>query len=366
MSYIIQKGEILCFSSLDEFPPTAKTEREYFARVNVKSNITIPLSTNGSIQYVLTVGALRKEKIWHPQHVARLRLIGEILVNALDRKRREEELQRTLEEINQLKEQAEAENIYLRESLTPESNPDEIVGRSPAMQKVLAQIKKVAPTNATILIEGETGVGKEVVARLIHKLSDRKSGVMVIVNCAALPAPLIESELFGRESGAYTGALSKQIGRFELANSSTILLDEIGELSLELQTKLLRVRWKQTVILKPGEVATTPVDQAFLEKVLAIAEKNLGDEKFSIEAFAYQVGMSRSQLHRKLHALTNQSASLFLRSVRLQRAAQMLKQHAGTVAEITYRVGFSSQAYFTRCFREQFGCSPMEYASRVD
>lgn len=124
----------------------------------------------------------------------------------------------------------------------------------------------------------------------------------------------------------------------------------------------LRERWKQTVVLRPSEIAVTPVDQAFLEKVLAVAEKNLGTEEFSIEEFAEQVGMSRSQLHRKLHALTHQSASLFLRSVRLQRAAELLRRHAGTVAEIAYQVGFSSQAYFTRCFQEQFGCSPKEYA----
>ncbi|MCG3155551.1 MAG: Sensor histidine kinase RcsC [bacterium] len=128
----------------------------------------------------------------------------------------------------------------------------------------------------------------------------------------------------------------------------------------------LRERWKRAVVLKPGEIATTPLDQAFLEKALAVAEKNLEDEEFSIEEFAEQVGMSRSQLHRKLHALTNQSASLFLRSVRLQRAAELLCRHAGTVAEIAYQVGFSSQAYFTRCFHEHFGCSPKEYAQKTD
>lgn len=273
MSHRLQKGEILCFSSLDEFPPAAKTEREYFSSIHVKSNITIPLSTRGSIQYVLTVGALREEKMWSPQHVARLRLIGEILVNAMDRKKHEEELYRKIEEINHLKKQAEAENIYLRESMTLECGSDEIVGQSPAIQKVLAQIKKVAPTNATILLEGETGVGKEVFARLIHKLSARKNRVMVVVNCAALPATLIESELFGRESGAYTGALSKQIGRFEIADGSTILLDEIGELSLELQTKLLRV-------LQEGEFERlgSPKKIKVDVRVIAATNRNLTEE----------------------------------------------------------------------------------------
>lgn len=237
----VLQGEIVCSSSLDEFPPEAGVDRDSLAALNMKSYIIVPLSIGGSVQYVLSAGALKLEKSWPPEMVSRLRLIGEILVNALDRKKREEELHRTLDEIHQLKEQAEAENIYLRESMSLECGSDEIVGQSPAIQKVLAQIKKVAPTDATILLEGETGVGKEVVARLIHKLSARKNRVMVVVNCAALPATLIESELFGRESGAYTGALSKQIGRFEIADGSTILLDEIGELSPELQTKLLRV-----------------------------------------------------------------------------------------------------------------------------
>lgn len=126
----------------------------------------------------------------------------------------------------------------------------------------------------------------------------------------------------------------------------------------------LREQWQRTMILKPSEIAGTPLDQAFLEKVLAVAEAHLDEEDFSIEDFARQVGMSRSQLHRKLHALTNQSASLFLRSVRLQRAAELLRQNTGTVGEIAYQVGFSSQAYFTRCFQEQFGCAPKEYAAK--
>jgi transcriptional regulator with GAF, ATPase, and Fis domain len=146
-----------------------------------------------------------------------------------------------LEEIRKLKEQVEAENLYLRESITTKYAYGEIVGHSPAIQKVLGQVQKVAPTDSTVLIEGETGVGKELVARAIHSLSARKNRLMVTVNCATLPAALIESELFGRESGAYTGALSRQIGRFEVADGSTIFLDEIGELPIELQTRLLRV-----------------------------------------------------------------------------------------------------------------------------
>lgn len=269
----ILSGETLCFSSLDEFPPEAKAERANFARFDLKSNITMPLSIGGTVQYIMTVGAIKEERTWPPEMVARLRLIGEILVNALDRKKREEKLHRTLEEIHQLKEQAEAENLYLRESITAEFGPGEVVGQSLAIRKVLAQVNKVAPTDSTVLIEGETGVGKELIARVIHNLSARKNRVMVTVNFATLPAALIESELFGRESGAYTGALSKQIGRFEIADGSTIFLDEIGELPPELQTKLLRV-------LQEGEFERlgSPREIKVNVRVIAATNRDLAEE----------------------------------------------------------------------------------------
>jgi formate hydrogenlyase transcriptional activator len=116
-----------------------------------------------------------------------------------------------------------------------------VTGQSPAIQKVLRLVAQVAPTGSSVLLRGETGTGKELVAQAIHRLSPRQSQLMIKVNCAALPSGLVESELFGREKGAYTGALTRQIGRFEVADGSTLFLDEIGELSLDLQAKLLRV-----------------------------------------------------------------------------------------------------------------------------
>ncbi|MGB7924594.1 MAG: ABC transporter substrate binding protein [Pyrinomonadaceae bacterium] len=150
-------------------------------------------------------------------------------------------LQRALEEVNQLKNQLHEENIYLREEIKLEHNFSEIVGHSDAIKYVLHKIEQVAPTDSTILIMGETGTGKELAARAIHSESLRASRPLVKVNCAALSASLIESELFGHEKGAFTGALSRKMGRFELADGATIFLDEIGELPLELQVKLLRV-----------------------------------------------------------------------------------------------------------------------------
>ena len=158
-----------------------------------------------------------------------------------ERKKAEESLREALEEVKQLKDQLHEENIYLKEEINLIHSHKDIVGNSEAIRTVLKQIEQVAPTDSTVLIQGETGTGKELLAHAIHNLSARKGRLMIKVNCAALPPTLIESELFGRERGAFTGALSKQIGRFELADASTIFLDEIDTLPLELQAKLLRV-----------------------------------------------------------------------------------------------------------------------------
>jgi len=144
-------------------------------------------------------------------------------------------------ELRNLRERLQAESEYLKEEIRIGGHFEEIVGQSAELKKIFQLIEQVSPTVSTVLITGETGTGKELVARAIHSLSPRKDQVMVKVDCSALPSSLIESELFGREKGAFTGALTKQIGRFELANGSTLFLDEIGELPLDLQAKLLRV-----------------------------------------------------------------------------------------------------------------------------
>ena len=158
-----------------------------------------------------------------------------------ERKRAEDSLQQAFHEIRTLRDQLYKENIALREEIDKASMFEEIVGESPALQVVLARLAKVAPSDATVLITGETGTGKELVARAIHKRSPRASRAFVAVNCAVIPASLISSELFGHEKGAFTGALQRRLGRFELAEGGTIFLDEIGELPAETQVALLRV-----------------------------------------------------------------------------------------------------------------------------
>ncbi|MFW2367194.1 MAG: sigma 54-interacting transcriptional regulator, partial [Desulforhopalus sp.] len=168
------------------------------------------------------------------------RMLG-ISADISNRKQLEVELKSNFEEIKALKEQVEQENHYLREELKVEKGFEHIIGQSKEFRTVLTSGRQVAPTDATVLLLGETGTGKGVVAHAIHKMSERRNKPFVNVNCAALPLNLIESELFGREKGAFTDAYTKQAGRFEVANQGTIFLDEIGEMSLETQTKLLRV-----------------------------------------------------------------------------------------------------------------------------
>ena len=169
--------------------------------------------------------------------------------------------------MEQEKARLEAQNVYLQEEIKGTHNFEELIGSSSTLKKVLKNVERVAPTDSTVLITGETGTGKELIARAIHNLSPRKNKPLVKVNCAAIPAGLIESELFGHEKGAFTGALTKKMGRFELADKGTIFLDEIGELPLDLQSKLLRV-------LQEGEFERVGGTQTFKVNVRVIAATN--------------------------------------------------------------------------------------------
>lgn len=164
-----------------------------------------------------------------------------MVMDITDRKQAEIELNRAYTEIKQLQAQLAAESAYLQQEIKLEHNFENIIGQSEALKYVLRRVEMVAAQDSTVILLGETGTGKELIARALHQLSSRSKRPLVKVNCAALPGELIENELFGREKGAFTGATTPQVGRFELANKSTLFLDEIGELPLELQAKLLRV-----------------------------------------------------------------------------------------------------------------------------
>jgi formate hydrogenlyase transcriptional activator len=182
----------------------------------------------------------------------------------------EVELQHANDELHQLKNQLEAENIYLQQELQLDEKSGEIVGQSDAIKYVLFKINQVAPTDTTVLIMGETGTGKELVARALHAASPRKDRPLIKLNCGALSPTLIESELFGHEKGAFTGAVGRKPGRFELANGGTIFLDEIGELPPELQVKLLRVI-QESEFERIGGNKTIKVDV----RIIAATNRNL-------------------------------------------------------------------------------------------
>jgi PAS domain S-box-containing protein len=200
----------------------------------LKSELRI-VEPDGNVRWILALGRAFTKTPGLPE-----RLMG-VSIDITARKEMEDRLRDQLNEIEQLKLKLEQENIFLRDEILLQHPHDEIVGRSAAMKKVLAQVEQVTGTEATVLLQGETGTGKELLARAIHRLSLRKDRPLVTVNCASLPPTLIETELFGRERGAYTGAMTRMAGRFELADRSTLFLDEIGELPLDLQAKLLRV-----------------------------------------------------------------------------------------------------------------------------
>jgi PAS domain S-box-containing protein len=183
------------------------------------------------------------------------------------------ELQTALSEIETMKDKLEAENIYFRQENKMKHKFENIIGQSDGLKYVLYRVQQVAPANTTILILGETGTGKELIAAAIHSMSPRKERPLITVNCAALPGNLIESELFGREKGAFTGADSRRVGRFEIANGSTICLDEIGELPLELQAKLLRVI-QHSEFERLGSSHTVKVDV----RIIATTNRNLEEE----------------------------------------------------------------------------------------
>jgi formate hydrogenlyase transcriptional activator len=237
----LRAGETLVIQDpADDLPPEAVGETEYIRRTGLRSHLSIPLRIGGRIVGAIAFSAFRETRNWPEDLIARVMLVGEVFAHAIARKREHEKLLAAMAEVRLLKDRLERENSYLKQA-SQVRPPQRLSSRSPRFLSVVEEIRQVALTSSTVLLLGETGSGKEVLAQAIHDSSARKDRAMIKVNCAALPASLIESELFGREKGAFTGALARQPGRFEIADGSTIFLDEVGELPLELQPKLLRV-----------------------------------------------------------------------------------------------------------------------------
>jgi formate hydrogenlyase transcriptional activator len=241
MSSVLRRGEAVCFARVEDLPEEAAQEKEMSRQFGPRSNATFPLVVGGQLIGAMAFGTVHREREWPDAIVNRLRLFVEMIGSAIARTRAEVATQKALDEVRRLRDQLQRENLYLQSEVKVISGHGRIIGESSALRNVLEQVEQVAGTNSSVLLIGETGTGKELIASAIHELSPRHSRPMVRVNCAAIPQTLIESELFGREKGAYTGALSRQVGRFEVAHGSTLFLDEVGELPPEVQIKLLRV-----------------------------------------------------------------------------------------------------------------------------
>src|SRR6516164_4840665 len=199
-----------------------------------QSRCFLPVVSRGAVLGTLTLGRLSQQTVFTRDEVEFLTQVASQIAIAVENAS-------AYRQIADLKDKLAQEKLYLEDEIRTDANFEEIIGKSTALRRVLKHVETVAPTESTVLIYGETGTGKELIARAIHNLSPRRAKTFVKLNCAAIPTGLLESELFGHEKGAFTGAVAQRIGRMELANQGTLFLDEVGEIPLELQPKLLRV-----------------------------------------------------------------------------------------------------------------------------
>lgn len=252
---------VLDRNAMDEFDsPTSRLMRAE----GVRSVVCMPLITHDRALGTVSLASLRDSAFQQGDVDLLAQVASQVAIaveNAL-----------AFQEIAELKNKLAQEKLYLEDEIRSEMNFDEIIGECASLRAVLKQVETVAPTNSTVLITGETGTGKELIARAIHNLSPRHERTFVKVNCAAIPTGLLESELFGHERGAFTGAIAQRLGRFELANGGTIFLDEIGDIPLELQPKLLRVLQEQE-FERLGSMHTTRVDI----RLVAATNRNLAE-----------------------------------------------------------------------------------------
>jgi len=267
--HAFQSGETLLLSHED-------IQREGLERFEIRSLVHVPLKGRSGTLGVLSLGT-RRDRGFCPDDVAFLDQIAHQVAIAIENAR-------VFGEVSHQKDKLAQEKLYLEDEIRSELKFEEIVGRSEALRKVLEQIETVAPTDSTVLIYGETGSGKELIARAVHTLSARKSNGFVKLNCAAIPTGLLESELFGHEKGAFTGAIAQRVGRFELANHGTMFLDEIGEVPLELQPKLLRVL-QEREFERLGSTRTLRTDARLIAATNRDLEALVSEQKFRSDLY---------------------------------------------------------------------------------
>ncbi len=268
----LMSGKVFVFSTLKDLPNEAQVDRQWFENLGQKSALAIPLRAGGAVIGGMTFGSFAAQKDWPHSLIRRLELLGEIVAQAISRREAERLHADNLSGGQSRRVGIHGESPHLSQEIRLRNNTRQIIGKSHAVKQVLHLAKQVAATDATVLIMGETGTGKELLARAIHGMSLRKKRPMVTVNCSALPSSLIESELFGREKGAFTGAYAKEIGRFELAHGATLFLDEIGDLAVESQPRLLRAI-QDGEFERIGSPKTVQVDV----RIIAATNRNLAE-----------------------------------------------------------------------------------------
>jgi len=266
------QGESVVFNKFEDSPPWPEMSKilKFFG---TKAGVGVPLESDDSGVDVFALDKVQSEYVWPINIVEQSKTIGKVILSAMRRREAEVELQASYDEVKSLKDSLEQENIYLQEEIKRDQRFEEIIGHSNELRYILRRVEEISDTDTTVLILGETGTGKELIARAIHSSSQRKKRPLLVVNCAALPSNLIESELFGHEKGAFSGAISLRIGRFEMADGATLILDEIGELPLELQAKLLRVL-QNGEFERLGSSKTLKADV----RVIAVTNRDLADE----------------------------------------------------------------------------------------
>ena len=272
-SWLVERlasGDVVSIARPDEIPPEAIALRERARPAGACCILGIPAVAADRVICALMIDSTRAPRRWTPLLTERLHLLAEIFGATLQRRRHETALRASVAVIEQLNARLEADNVYLKEEIKSYHDFDDVVGESAPLRLALARLSQVAPTSSSVLLLGETGTGKELFARALHARSRRQARPLVRVNCAALPPTLVESELFGHEKGAFTGAVATRQGRFELADGGTIFLDEIGDLTPEVQVKFLRVL-QEGEFERVGSSRTRRVDV----RVIAATHRNL-------------------------------------------------------------------------------------------
>jgi len=273
MAFSSRKPVLLRSIETERFP--AEVARILTAE-GIRSTCSIPMISHGQVLGVLSVGSLHEAAFTEEDAKLLTQVTNQIAIaveNAL-----------AYRQIAELKDKLAAEKRFLEEEIKTDYNFEEIVGESPALKRILKLVETVAPTDSTVLILGETGTGKELIARAIHNLSARRERVFAKVNCAAIPMGLLESELFGHERGAFTGAIAQKIGRFELAHQGTLFLDEVGDIPLELQPKLLRVLQEQE-FERLGSNKTVRVNVRLIAATNADLEQMVAEKRFRADLY---------------------------------------------------------------------------------